>query len=207
MISDLLRRKATHFLLWRPRNTNPAPKLIIGKLQPGNPPTFVSLQHLDLHLSEEKPDLWQISATESYLAEGEVYHYWFEINDNNPYKENHPRIWCTDPTAWTVDWRLLAPRLPEPFGEDDRDPAGVVKFQDGKLMSSDPGGETVDWEGDPRLDVLPPNNRLVIYELPTSWTRLEELEANVELSVGTFRDVVALIESDSRPSNFSGVAA
>lgn len=210
MASDFLQRKATHFVLWRPRITNPAPTLVIGKLKLGNPHHFVDEQRLDLQPSPVSQDLWEISATECNLIEGEVYHYWFEVNDSNPYKGNGdppPRIMCTDPTAWTVDWRLLAPKPNGPYGREDRDPAGVVKFQNGKLVPCDPGGETADFSDDPDIDTLPPNNRLVIYELPTNWTRLEELEAPVELAVGTFRDTMALIEKGSEPSNFSGVPA
>jgi pullulanase len=196
MDSDLLRRKATHFVLWRPRQTSSPPRLVIGKLKRGNPPTFVEEQNLTLQLSPQGPDLWEILAAACHLIDGGVYHYWFEVTDSNPYKTMHPRILCTDPTAWAVDWHLLAPAVSAlSFGENDRDPAAVVKFRQGTLLPCDPGGEMVDWQGDPGLDRLPPNNRLVIYELPTTWSRLEELEAGVQLSVGSFRDVRALIES------------
>ncbi len=208
MASDLLQRKRTHFLLWRSRHTAPAPQLIIGRFRPGNPPDFVEQRRFDLHASAtERPDLWEIAASACQLADGEVYHYWFEVTDSNPDKSQHPRILCTDPTAWTTDWRLLGPRLAPPFGEDDRDPPGVIRFQDNALTPCDPGGETADWQGDPAPAALPPNHRLVIYELPTAWSRLEELEAEVQLGVGTFRDVLALIDADSEPPNFAGVAA
>jgi 1,4-alpha-glucan branching enzyme len=200
MCADLLQRKATHFVLWRPRQTDSPPRLIIGKLRPGNPPAFVEAQRFELRRSPAAADLWEIAADACGLVEGTVYHYWFEVTDSNPYKSAHPRLWCTDPTAWTVDWRLLAPRPDAPsFGDDDRDPAGVVRWQGGRLLPCDPGGDTVDWAGDPPLDTLPPNHRLVIYELPTTWSRLEEIEAPVQLSVGTFRDVAALIAGEGRP--------
>lgn len=83
----------------------------------------------------------------------------------------------------------------------------MVKFDHGRLLAGDPGGETADWSGNAPLATLAPNNRLVIYELPTSWTRLQALEAGVELSVGTFRDVIALIDGPSPPANFAGIAA
>ena len=208
MVSDLLQRKVTHFVLWRPRLINPAPTLVLGKLQHGNPPNFVGAQRFDLRPSPLSPDLWEIPAVECNLADGEIYHYWIEVNDSNPYK-NHgdhpPRILCTDPTAWNVDWRLLAPRPEGPFGEDDRDPASVVKCQNGELRPADPGGEVADFSGDARMESLPPNNRLVIYELPTTWTRLEDLEAPVQLAIGTFRDVRALIDGEAEPGNFSGL--
>jgi pullulanase len=204
---DLFRRRETHFVLWRSRNAEPAPRLIIGKLKPGNPPTLIDRRAFDLKLSATAPDLWEIPAAECDLVEGEVYHYWFEVQDSNPYKPVHPRILCTDPTAWTVDWRLLAPRVNEAsFGEDDRDPAAVVKFNNGRLLPCDPGGETVDWAGDKSLEALPANNRLVIYELPTAWSRIGAT-GNTEVSVGTFRDVVSLIEAGANAANFLGTAA
>ena len=204
---DLFRRRQTHFVLWRPGNSEPAPRLIIGKLAPGNPPALSDRRAFDLKLSAAAAGLWEIAAAECDLVQGEVYHYWFEVQDGNPYKPVHPRILCTDPTAWTVDWRLLAPGVNEPsFGEDDRDPAAVIKFHDGRLLPCDPGGETVDWEGDRSPETLPANNRLVIYELPTAWSRIGAT-GNEEVSVGTFRDVVSLIEAGASAANFLGTAA
>ena len=122
--SDLLNRKETHFVLWRPRHTTSPPQLVIGKLRSGNPPTFVSEERFDLQASANKPDHWEIAASQCNLTDGEVYHYWFAVQDASPASMGQaapPTILCTDPTAWTVDWRLLAPRLPAPFGEDDRE--------------------------------------------------------------------------------------
>jgi pullulanase len=58
---------------------------------------------------------------------------------------------------------LRAPPLPRPFTDDDRGPAGVVKWRNGELVPCDPGGEEPAWDNDPRLDALPANNRLVIF--------------------------------------------
>jgi pullulanase len=202
-MADILQRKETHFVLWRPRQTSPAPKLIIGKFHPGNPTSLSEQQSFDLQASSLGQDLWEIEASLCNLADGGVYHYWFEVNDSNPYKSTHRRILCTDPTAWTVDWRLLAPKLSTPYTEDDRDPAGVVKYHNGRLAACDPGGETTDWQGDTGLEDLPANNQLVIYELPTAWARMS-VGADVETEVGTFRDVLALIEPAAGGANFSG---
>jgi 1,4-alpha-glucan branching enzyme len=209
--SDLLARKSTHFVLWRPRNTTPAPRLIIGRFQPGDPPAFIELPPVALRQSSAAPDLWEIPAGACGLEDGRVYHYWFEVLDSNPYLANRQLIRCTDPTAWTVDWRLLAPPLPAPYGEHDRDPAGVVKFSAGRLVPCDPGGEEVDWSGDRPLHVLPTNNRLVIYELPTAWARIAATDAagrhETQIGVGTFRDVIALIDRDHAGANFAGCCA
>lgn len=204
---DLLQRKKTHFLLWRPKNQDPTPQLVIGKLNPGNPPTFLDGQQFDLQPSPNHPGLWELPALNCNLINGEVYHYWFSVKDSNPYKQHPETILCTDPFAWNVDWRLVAPKpASSDYGNMDQDPAGVVLFQDGQLLPCDPGGETPDWDEDPPLEKLPPNNRLVIYELPTSWARAG-LNNNVEVDVGSFQDVISLIKTEADPANFSGIEA
>ncbi|HET9766486.1 MAG TPA: alpha amylase, partial [Thermoanaerobaculia bacterium] len=68
----------------------------------------------------------------------------------------------------------------------------VVLFRDGRLLPCDPGGETVDWSDDAPLASRPPNDRLVIYELPTSWVSSGS-EGDLTVGVGTFRDVMSLV--------------
>lgn len=134
-----------------------------------------------------------------------MYHYWFEITDDRP-DRNGSRTPITDPTARTVDWRLVAPRLPPPYDADDRDPAGVVKYQGGNLVPCDPGGEEPNWSGDASPASLPPNNRLVIYEMPTSWSRDDD-RGGVEIDVGSFRDVHALVDPAAPLGNFEDLEA
>jgi pullulanase len=204
--AHLLQRKTTHFVLWRPHHTDPPPKLVIGRLQPGNPPEFVDEQQLELSPAPDASDRWEIAAASCNLEDGQVYHYWFEVNDSSPGRSPDTRIRCTDPTAWTVDWRLVAPRPPGPYGDADQDPASVVMFRDGALVACDPGGELPDWTDDASLDTRPANNRLVIYELPTSWSLINE-EGDPQIGVGTFRDALALVEPDEAGANFASVAA
>jgi 1,4-alpha-glucan branching enzyme len=203
---DLLARRRTHFVLWNPAHSDPAPRLVIGRYQPGNPPVLSSEQQLDLVLEAGTGELWLRAARDCGLDEGRVYHYWFEVLDADPRVKAPRVIRCTDPFATTVDWRLLAPALPAPYGHDDRDPAGVVKFRDGSLVACDPDGEEPDWSEDPAPDGLAPNHRTVIYKLPTRWARLGR-ESGVEVAVGTFRDVRALVDPATPPSNFRGVPA
>jgi 1,4-alpha-glucan branching enzyme len=203
---DLLQRKRTHFLLWRPESTNPPPALIIGTFRAGNPPSFQLLNRFDLGPSPVSADLWEVAAAACGLTNNRVYHYWFEVTNANPKTPAPARILCTDPTAWTVDWRLRAPALPLPFTDDDRGPAAVVKWRDNDLVPCDPSGDEPDWGNDRPLDGLPTNNRLVIYELPTRWSRIET-DGTVSIAGGTFRDVRALVERTAAPSDFAGVAA
>ncbi|HSQ54967.1 MAG TPA: alpha-amylase family glycosyl hydrolase, partial [Gemmata sp.] len=74
----------------------------------------------------------------------------------------------------------------------------------GKLLACDPGGDRPDFANDGRIEDLPANNRLVIYELPTAWASRTDL-GGVEIGVGTFRDTRALIEPGAEAANFSGV--
>lgn len=205
MLMSLLVRKETHFVLWRPQVTMPAPQLIIGIFTPGQPPTLAHQQRLALQPSPLGADLWELPADACQLTAGTVYHYWFEVGDTNPYIGVGSRIWCTDPTAYTVDWRLMAPLLAPPYGADDQDPAAVVLYRGGRLVPCDPGGETVAWDADTPLARLPPNNRLVIYELPTSWAR--NGAESVEIGVGSFRDVLALLDPTAGAANFASTAA
>jgi pullulanase len=172
MPSDLLQRKRIHFVLWRPGIKNPPPALVIGTFRAGNPPSFQLLNRFDLAPSPVSADLWEVAAAACGLVDNHVYHYWFEVTNANPKTPSPARILCTDPTASTVDWRLRAPLLPPPFMDDDRGPAAVVKWRNDELVPCDPGGDQPDWENDSRLDGLPANNRLVIYDrLPSARLR------------------------------------
>jgi len=88
-----------------------------------------------------------------------------------------------------------------PFGDHDRYPASVIKFSGGKLVATDAGGEIGSFVGEPVLDNLPTNKHLVIYELPTTWTRSTEVGGR-DMGVGTFRDVTALIDANIDGENF-----
>src|SRR5712691_1886520 len=93
-------------------------------------------------------------------------------------------------------------RVPPPFTEDDRYPAAVAKFSGGKLLPCDIEGQSTSSGGQVGLDTLPPNNRLVIYELPTTWSRSSEVGGR-DMGVGTFRDVTALIDANVEGQNFA----
>lgn len=139
--------------------------------------------------------LWEIAASDCGLADGDIIHYWFEVADTHPGSARKVR--CTDPAAHTVDWRLAA--------DSGNQPAAVVQFSGGRLVVCDPGGEKPDFSGDVALDRLAANNRMVIYELPTAWTRAQG-QGQKERAVGTFRDVRALLDESVGGANFDGAA-
>ncbi len=169
---DILKRKQTHFVLWRPLITNPAPKLFIGKFsQPLSEFKEFSLINNEANF----PELWEIAAAECELEEGEVYCYWFKVVNADAYSSDaHNEIlYCTDPMAFTIDrdkrWDNLVPKdVPsgmQPISEYYH--ASVILYQGGKLVACDPNKQTADWSDDPEKTTLPVNNKLVIYELPT----------------------------------------
>lgn len=96
------------------------------------------------------------------IADGDIIHYWFEVDDTQPHRVQSRTVRVTDPAAHTVDWHLTA--------DSGNQPAAVVQFARAKLNVCDPAGEKPDFSGDVPLDELPANNNLVIYELPTAWT-------------------------------------
>jgi pullulanase len=210
--ADLLDRKQTHFVLWHANSPAAAaaaipaaPVLVIGEFQAGNPPTLANGKRFPLAPVDGFTDLFAIAATDCGLNDGWVYHYWFETEDSDPSRTPPQRVQCTDPTAFAVDWRLLAPALPAPFTTDDRQPAAVIKYRGGQLLASDPAGEEANFSGEPSPAILASNNQLVIYEMPTAWSNISEPD-DLDIGVGTFRDVLALIDPNAPGANFDDLA-
>ncbi len=190
MSFDLLKRRTTHFVLWKPQGPT-APVLVLGTMVPGNPPAFSQLVAQPL-MPGSHPGLWELECTSLGLSGG-IYHYWFRVD--HPSVPNSTML-CTDPIAYTVDYRILS--------SSGSQPASVIKMDAGKLVPCDPGGETASPGGPPALATLTPNNQLVIYELPTSWSRAGIEGSNpAERDVGTFRDVLALLNQAAPGANFS----
>ncbi|MBV9405132.1 MAG: hypothetical protein JO211_07290, partial [Acidobacteriaceae bacterium] len=205
LAADLLDRRNTEFVFWRPGADNNAPVLFIGTFAAGNPNTLANQKTIPLSPAEaEFPGLWSLAVAQSGLADG-IYHYWFQLKNTNPGEPSGAPILCTDPFATTVDWRLLSPPLPEGFNNDtDRQPASVIRLANGTLSAVDANGESASFENDPKPDALPANNHLVIYELPSAWTRSQGSGVS-ERAVGTFQDVLALVEEAAGGANFEGL--
>ncbi len=204
MIPDLLRRRQTHFVLWRPGCVDPAPTLVLG-LFFSLYPTPAGLREIPLSPDPDFPDLWQVAAADCGLINGEIYYYWFKVKNTNPYpfSGDDEILYCTDPLATTVDRRAvcIAPMPPEAGGVNSEDPASVISYRDGQLIPCDPTGEPTPWPQDhPDLN-LPANSQLVIYELPTRWT----LAGEHGMGVGCFRDVLALLDAAVVAPDFPGV--
>lgn len=203
MPTSLLERKQTHFVLWRSGPEDPPPRLVIGVFKAGSPPTLDQEQDIPLKTSPDSDEVWEVAASACGLRDGQVYHYWFEVTDTAPFRPSHPTLRCTDPTAYAVDWRLMA------NGGDDEAAAAVVRFQNGKLVPTDPEAVPPLFDAEHRdapMASLPANDRLVIYEVPTAWTKIGDVVDQQNVGVGTFRDVQALIEQGTRGGHFAHVS-
>ena len=196
-MSNILIRRQTHFVLWRPSSVGTAPELVIGRLQNGNPPTFQQLARRTLQpaMSSGTPidGLFELDASALGLPD-DVYHYWFEVENTSP--GGSGRIQVPDPLASVVDYRLYAPANPSVIH-----PASVIGLSGGTLVVRDPNGEIPERQV-ADFDALAANNRLVIYELPTAWSRSGGSD-EFERAVGTFRDARALIDPGFDGANFS----
>src|SRR5262249_32513231 len=191
-------RRADRFVLWCPRAQREAPQLVLGELHPGNPPTLGNVRRFPLSPAAGKDGLFERAAAACALADDASYHYWFEVDDSRA--SSPARVVVTDPLATCVDWRVFPP------GATERtQPAAVVRHVgQGKLADGDPGGESAVFEAPDAPDALPPNNRLVIYELPVAWALSRSLN-QPERAVATFADVAALVDERVGGANFDAL--
>ena len=201
-MSNILERRRTHFVLWCPTDPVNAPALLIGQIRNGNPATFHELTKEPLQRATNQAGpiagLWELAANTLGLADGETYHYWFEVD--NTFPGSTGRIQVCDPLAFVVDYRLLAPA--NPFLSH---PASVIGWSGGELVARDPNGEKAEPAVAP-FPSLPANNRVVLYELPTAWTNATGAD-QFERAVGTFRDARALVQTGVPAANFPGIQA
>jgi pullulanase len=208
---DLLTRKETHFLLWRPATTDVEPTLFIGLSTDAGAVT-TNFREIPLQPAAAFPELWEVAAASCGLVEGSVYYYWFKVRNTTPYDlaSSKQVLYCTDPIAYTIDRRTPAP-VPQQVpvgmtGISSSDPASVILFRDGKLVPCDVDGSTVDLSTDRSPAGLPANNNLVIYELPTRWTRITSRDS-IEIGNGTFADALALLVPELSSPTFPNVVA
>ena len=201
MTTPLLQLKETNFVLWRPA-ANPPPSLILAQVIAGSPLVVQERPPLPLQPAAGFTDLWSLAAKDCALQDGALYHYWFEVTAQQPARPAI-RIRITDPFATVVDWRVLAPRPAPPFTDDERYPASVLRWSNGRLVTADLGDSPCPTlAGTAYRTDLPANNRLVIYELPANWSRAGLTGAR-DMAVGTFRDTTALIDANVDGANFA----
>lgn len=207
-MATLLDKKQTHFVLWRPGIQDFVPELLIGKQ--GIP--LGQFKEFPLQRDAQFPELWLIDTASCNLEEGTVYYYWFKVHNTEPYDpaNRNQVLYCTDPIAYGIDRRVRAPlpaNVPDGLtAVTDSDPASVILFRNQKLIPCDPDGGEPQWAGDVPPAHLPANNTLVIYELPTRWTRITSRNT-LDIGNGTFEDVLALLSEEQAAPTFPTVAA
>lgn len=92
MSNNLLDQRTSSFVLWSPHQPTAGPTLVLGKFQEGAPPTLTNKQRFDLKAVDGVSGLWSIAATDCSLRDGQVYHYWFEVDDTLPGQPADPRL-------------------------------------------------------------------------------------------------------------------
>jgi 1,4-alpha-glucan branching enzyme len=186
---DILERRKTKFVLWIPGQASgtAAPELIISPFDPNQPTSTKATFQGPLKTSSE-PDLWELDPKDinPSLQNGQIYRYWFQVTDTS--SENLGTMIVTDPLVYTVNYRTVVNRTAE---DSKVQPAGVIKFRDMQLLPCDIDGNETKPVAIPSQNSLPDNNHMVIYELPTSWSKPKDV-SNLETDVGTFTDVLAL---------------
>ena len=187
---DLLNRRADRFVLWLPGlPSSTAVELQLAVPDAANRSyTPVARQRL---VPGDKLALWELDpkSISPPLDDG-VYRYWFKVGETV----------VTDPLAFAVDYAYTD-------RSGDSQPPGVVKYRDGKLWVCDVDGAEPTAVPVPSQKLLPANNHLVIYELPTSWAKAGDDNRGVDTDTGTFEDVRALFDPSCPGRHFSHVAA
>jgi 1,4-alpha-glucan branching enzyme len=200
---DLLERRKDKFMLWLPAGIPGAkpPYLVLGTFDKGPPPAVYEF-NISPFVKSDQSDLWELdpNSISPALKDDTIYYYWYEIDDLSP--EGLGAIQVTDPLAYTIDYSSLRSR-----GDHDM-PASVIKFRGGKLWPCDIDGSEPNPPAIPSQDSMPANNHMVIYELPTSWSRYKDVQENgqdVQIDVGTFLDVLALFDLKTAGNRFKGI--
>ncbi|MBW4605678.1 MAG: hypothetical protein KME22_00260 [Hassallia sp. WJT32-NPBG1] len=207
VLAQLLIRKKTNFVLWRPRFTDPQPALFIGNFLVPSPTPFANFTTHLLQQSSQFPDLWEIDASSCGLIDGQVYYYWFKVRDGvEPSPVTEQVLYVTDPLAYSIDRDISAPTPNEANGIASRLPASLVLYKGGELLTTDSTGLSVNPESNAYLANLKPNNSTVIYELPTRWVRkgsnTDPSDIGKTVGVGTFQDCLALLEKSTIAPSF-----
>ena len=202
---DLLERRKSKFVLWIPQGSDSQPpELVIGPYDANQPKAVNIIFQGPLQKSSEQ-DLWELDPKDIQppLQNDHIYHYWFQITDTS--LENAGSLRITDPLVYTVDYNTVTDRNAE---DSKVQPAGVIKFRDGQLWPCDIDGKEPKPVTVPDQTILPDNNHMVIYELPTSWARPGTKSgdpAGVISDVGTFVDVLALFDINVAGKHFKDI--
>ena len=205
---DIIKRRDTSFVLWIPSD-KPAevhqPRLVLGKYDESQRKQFRELVNEVLSPAAGITGLWEISCqdlNDKIRGEGTeqsgVYIYWFEVQNTAPDAHgvvvDRSVMHVTDPLAYALDYRVIL--------QPGDQPASVIwiDLDENRLSPCDhQGGHAI--LGPPVAPAnLPKNEELVIYEIPTSFSRgslgtsSPEGDKSAETDIGTFKDVASLFK-------------
>lgn len=130
--------------------------------------------------------LWVIPSKK--LADN-VYYYWFKVQDGRPNTTNK-YIYVTDPFAKAIERKIEISQLKKEVIQDFYAYASVILCKKGKLLFCNENGEKIQIK---KTDNLPTNESLVLYELPTRWTKIKKY-GQKEIGEGQFNDVKELTD-------------
>jgi pullulanase len=202
---NLTTRRQTSFVLWIPTDEPsipPTPRLVLGKwsVQQNQ---FEELVNEPLVPAQGVSGLWELSCASvaskllsSSNQKAGPYIYWFQVQDTSPADLGF--IHVTDPLAYALDYRSVK--------DPGNQPAAViwVDLESKELFPCDAGAEK-HARGPPEsppVSNMPRNDHLTIYEVPTSFTRGSSRgEQAVETDIGTFGDVITLLETPADPKS------
>ena len=233
---NIFDRRKKGFVLWAATELEAAPVLVLGKIEQrlddNGRSTFTFRKLVEQPLSEtnpvDTPHLWELPLTDLNTGLDSlagVCHYWFRVRDGKILPTGND-ILVTDPFATAVDYRLVEERDDilakdsegqlikdgdgKPVKERDGiyQPASVIRINSAQkqLQACDPRGAVLeDVEIDSNVK-LAANSELVIYELPTAWTKASSSDKKAR-ETGTFKDVLALLKEREPGTNFSSVDA
>lgn len=129
--------------------------------------------------------LWVIPSKK--LADN-VYYYWFKVQDGRP-NASKKYIYVTDPFAKGIERKVEISNLKKDINQDFYAYASVILCEKGKLIFCNENGEKIKIKV---ADNLPTNDNLVLYELPTRWTKIKQY-GQKEIGEGQFNDVKELM--------------
>lgn len=204
--ADILNLRSRYFVFWLPGIAPPVPPQLILGIYTSDDGAFQTLvQQAFVPADNDRAGLWLLDPNtldpaldgDGNGGTGTVYHYWFQLGG----------VTVTDPFAFTVDYGVGGMADPKARTESLQPPA-VIKFRNGQLRPCDVDGSEPARPGSSSTvqTPLPPNNHMVLYELPTSWAKGgTDADGNMDVDVGTFADVQALFDSSAPGRNFASI--
>ncbi len=185
-VLDLLKKgffelQKKYFVLWFPKIDLPPFLIILPKH---------STKLIEIPFEKITSSLWVIPT--HILKENTTYYYWFKVQDGRQQAKKKEYIYVTDPFAKGVERKIEITDVFKNCQQEFYAYASVIRFQDDELKMVD--------EQDNLIQInqqrnLPNKCSLVIYELPTRWTKTAYY-GKKQVGQGTFQEVCDLLNTN-----------